>query len=76
MGFSQEINFFEQTLDDLREYFWYTLQRNFKHIFPEMKLRGLVPNFYIHVSVSHFCIPMIGPWQTSLGNIYKSLTDT
>jgi hypothetical protein len=25
---------------------------NFKQIFPEMKLRGLVPNFYIHVSVS------------------------
>jgi hypothetical protein len=25
---------------------------NSKQIFPEMKLRGLVPNFYIHVSVS------------------------
>jgi hypothetical protein len=24
---------------------------NSKQIFPEMKLRGLVPNFYIHVSV-------------------------
>ncbi len=26
-----------------------------------MKLRGLVPNFYIHVSVSDLYIPMIGP---------------
>jgi hypothetical protein len=23
---------------------------NLKQIFPEMKLRGLIPNFYIHVS--------------------------
>jgi hypothetical protein len=33
-----------------------TLQRhcteNSKQIFPEIKLRGLVPNFHIHVSVS------------------------
>ncbi len=27
-------------------------QENSKQIFPEMKLRGLVPNSYIHVSVS------------------------
>ncbi len=26
--------------------------KNSKQIFPEMKLRGHVPNFYIHVSVS------------------------
>jgi hypothetical protein len=26
---------------------------NSKHIFPERKLRGLVPNVYIHVSVSN-----------------------
>jgi hypothetical protein len=28
--------------------------------FPEMKLRGFVPNSYIHVSVSNLCIPRIG----------------
>jgi hypothetical protein len=33
---------------------------NSKHIFPETKLRGLVPNFYIHVPGSDFYIPMIG----------------
>ncbi len=32
---------------------------NLKHIFPEMKLRGLFPNFYIHVSGSNLCIPTI-----------------
>ncbi len=31
-----------------------------KHIFPEMKLRGLVPTFSIHVSGSDLYIPMIG----------------
>ncbi len=35
----------------------------------KMKLRGLVPNFYIHVSVSDL--------YTDRGNtVYKSLTDT
>jgi hypothetical protein len=34
---------------------------NSKQIFPERKLRGLVPNFYIHVCVSDSYIPMIGP---------------
>ncbi len=38
-----------------------TLQRhcteNSNHIFPEMKLRGLVPNFHFHISVSDFYIP-------------------
>jgi hypothetical protein len=33
---------------------------NLKQIFPEMKLRGLVPNFYIHVSMSDLYIPKIG----------------
>jgi hypothetical protein len=42
---------------------------NLKHIFPEMKLRGLVPDFYVHVSVSDLYIPMIGPLQTDPGNI-------
>jgi hypothetical protein len=64
-----------------------TLQRqyteNLKQIFPEMKLRGLSPSSYIHVSVSNLYIPMIGlpillqekRW-TDRGNIYKSLTET
>jgi len=34
---------------------------NLKQIFSELKLRGLVPNFYIHVSVSDLYILMIGP---------------
>ncbi len=33
---------------------------NLKQIFQEMKLYGLVPNFYIYVSVSDWYIPMIG----------------
>ncbi len=37
-----------------------TLYQNLKHIFPEMKLRGLVPNFYILVSGSDLYIPTIG----------------
>jgi hypothetical protein len=49
---------------------WPVLQRhcteNLKQTFPERTLRGLVPNSYIHVSVSDE--PMVG--------IYKSLTDT
>ncbi len=55
---------------------------NFKQIFPEMKLRGLVPNFYIHVSVSDLYIYTIGPQMQyrkiggPIVGIYKSLTDT
>jgi hypothetical protein len=30
------------------------------YVFPEMKLRGLVPNSYIHVSVKKLYIPRIG----------------
>jgi hypothetical protein len=37
-----------------------TLTENLKHIFPEMKLRGLIPNFYIHVYRSDLYIPTIG----------------
>ncbi len=33
---------------------------NSKHIFPETKLRGLIPNFYIHVYESYLYIPMMG----------------
>jgi hypothetical protein len=40
-----------------------------KHIFAEMKLRSLIPNFYIHVSLSDLYIPAIGPRQTDRGNI-------
>ena len=40
-----------------------TLQRHYtensKQIFPEMKLSGLVPNSYIHVSSSNLYIPMM-----------------
>ena len=46
------------------------------YVFPEMKLRGLVPKSYIHVSVSDLYIPKIGLpiWlqqirQTNPGNI-------
>jgi hypothetical protein len=31
------------------------------YVFSEIKLRGLVPNFPIHVSVSDLYIPMMGP---------------
>jgi hypothetical protein len=33
-----------------------------------MKLRGLVLNFYIHITVSDLYIPTIGPRQTDPGN--------
>jgi hypothetical protein len=49
-----------------------TLYQNWKHIFPEMKLCGLVPTFYIHVSVSNLYIQyilMISPPQTDPVNI-------
>jgi hypothetical protein len=39
----------------------HTLYQNSKQIFPEMELRGLVPYFYIHVSVSDLNITTIGP---------------
>ncbi len=31
------------------------------YVFPEKELRGLIPNFHIHVSVSDLYIPMISP---------------
>ncbi len=49
--------------------------KNVKYIFPGMKLRGLVPNFYIHLSMSDLYILMICPRQTDPG-IYKSLTNS
>ncbi len=46
------------------------------HVFPEIKLRGLVPNFHIHTSVNNLYIPRIGSHillqpnrQTYRGNI-------
>ncbi len=53
-----------------------------RYVFPEMKLRGHVPNFYIYVSVSDLYIPRIGLLfgyskivRPILGK-YKSLADT
>ncbi len=47
-------------------FFVYTCFQGIEHrtekliyVFPEMKLRGLVPNPYIHVSVSNLYIPRI-----------------
>jgi hypothetical protein len=46
------------------------------YVIPERKLRGLIPNFYIHISVSDLYIPTIGPpiflqpnRQTDQGNV-------
>ncbi len=55
---------------------------NSVYIFLFWELRGLSPNFYIHVSVSDLYIPRIGPHISSSRNgnsivgIYNSLTDT
>jgi hypothetical protein len=48
-----------------------TLFRNLEKIFLERKLRGLSPNFYIHISVSDLYTPTIGLpiWWTDRGNI-------
>ncbi len=49
---------------------------NSKQIFPEMKLRGLVASFYIHVSVSEFFyIPPISP-QTQYSKIGGPIVGT
>jgi hypothetical protein len=39
----------------------YALKKDPIYVFPEMKLRGLVSNSYILVSVSDLYIPRIGP---------------
>jgi hypothetical protein len=55
---------------------------NLKQIFPEMKLRGLVPNFHIHVFVSDLYISTIGPpfllqkIEGPIVEIHKLLTKT
>jgi hypothetical protein len=52
------------------------------YVFLFWELRGLSPNFHIHVSVSDFYIPRIGPHIScsrigrSIVGIYKSLKDT
>ncbi len=54
----------------------YTATKIPNYVFPEKELRGLNPNFHIHVSVSDLYIPRIGPHiflhqnrQTERGNI-------
>jgi hypothetical protein len=55
---------------------------NSVYIFLFWELRGLSPNFHIHVSVSDLYIPMIGPHISSsrkgrpIAGIYNSLIDT
>ncbi len=55
---------------------------NSVYIFLFLELRGLSPNFHIHVSVSDLYIPRIGPNFSSsrkgrpIAGIYNSLTDT
>jgi hypothetical protein len=39
---------------------WAHCTENLKHIFPEMKLHGLISNFYIHASGSDLYIPTMG----------------
>ncbi len=63
---------------------WFKLhcKGNSVYIFLFWELRGLSPNFYIHVSVSDLYIPRIGSHISSSRNgssivgIYKSLKDT
>jgi hypothetical protein len=52
-----------------------TLQQNPIYVFPEKELRGLSPDFHIHVSMHDLYIPGIGPHiflqqnrQTNRGN--------
>ncbi len=53
-----------------------TCNENPIYLFPEKEMRGLSPNFHIHVSVSDLYIPRIGPHiflqqnrQANYGNI-------
>jgi hypothetical protein len=36
-------------------------KENWIYVFPEKELRGLIPNFHIHVSVSDLYFPAVGP---------------
>ncbi len=73
----------------MKKYNWYACSKRYTHcygnsvyIFVFWKLRGLSPNFHIHVSVSDLYIPRIGPHISSsrkgrpIVEIYNSLTDT
>jgi hypothetical protein len=42
---------------------------NSKHKFSEIKLLGLVPNFYSRVSARNLYFPTIGPQQTDRGDL-------
>ncbi len=59
-----------------------TQQRKSNLCFLYYELRGLSPNFHMHVSVSDLYIPRIGPHIScsrigrSIVGIYKSFTDT
>ncbi len=62
--------------EKVKEKFDMRCNENPSYIFLEKELRGLSPNFHIHVSVSDLYIPRIGPHNflpqnrhTSLGNI-------
>ncbi len=46
--------------DTVSTYLYLHCTENPIYVFPEMKLRGLVPNTYIHVSVRVIYIPRIG----------------
>ncbi len=45
---------------------------NLIYVFAEKKMRGLSPNFHIHVSVSDLYIPRIGPHVFPQNNINRS----
>jgi hypothetical protein len=46
---------------------------NLKQIFPEMKLRGLVPNFYIHVAVSDLYLSVCSKIGRPIVGIHKKI---
>jgi hypothetical protein len=47
-----------------------TVPKNSKQIFLDMKLRGLVPNSYIHVPMSDLCVHTIGPPGNEAAHFY------
>jgi hypothetical protein len=68
-------------LDQLPMLFSLRCKDNPMFVFPEKKLLGLIPNFYIHISVSGLYFITIGPpiSCSQIGRpivgLYKSLTD-
>ncbi len=71
-----------KALSELDSYQCCTATKMPIYIFLFWELRGLSPNFHIHISVSDLYIPRISPhisWRRigrSIVGIYKSLTDT